>query len=583
LSITTGAVGAAVTITGTNFGSTQGSGTVSFNGTAATVSSWSATSIAVTVPSGATTGNVVVFASGVNSNGVNFTVVPAPSISGLSPATGALGAAVTITGTNFGSTQGSGTVSFNGTAATVSSWSATSIAVTVPSGATTGNVVVFASGVNSNGVNFTVVPAPSITSLSITTGAVGAAVTITGTNFGSTQGSGTVSFNGTAATVSSWSATSIAVTVPSGATTGNVVVFASGVNSNGVSFTVVPAPTVTSLSPTSSAVGAAVTITGTNFGSTQGSGTVSFNGTAATVSSWSATSIAVTVPSGATTGNVVVFASGVNSNGVSFTVVGSPIITSLSITTGAVGVPITIVGTNFGATQGTGAVSFNGTAATVSSWSATSIAVTVPNGATSGNVVVFASGVNSNGIEFTVLNVFSYSRTITIDHTKVPNTDQTNFPFLFAGTDTAASQKVTDQNQKTTTYGYDDADRLTSVTDAANHTTTYAYDTEDNLVTVTDANTHSTFFTYDAFGRVTNANFPNSQSETYAYDANNNLTSKTDDLPPVSAGVMIRTPIFVSGPLFLYHPESESPSVVVLVHSRLAANAQAISCGVLSP
>ena len=113
--------------------------------------------------------------------------------------------------------------------------------MTVPSGATTGNVVVFASGVNSNGSSFTVVSAPSITSLSITSGAVGAAVTITGTNFGSSQGSSTVTFNGTAATVTSWSATSIAVTVPTGATTGNVVVFASGVNSNGSSFTVVAA------------------------------------------------------------------------------------------------------------------------------------------------------------------------------------------------------------------------------------------------------------------------------------------------------------------------------------------------------
>lgn len=39
----------------------------------------------------------------------------------------------------------------------------------------------------------------------------------------------------------------------------------------------------------------------------------------------------------------------------------------------------------------------------------------------------------------------------------------------------------------------------------------------------------------------------------------------------------------LSGPLFLLHPESESPAVVVLVNSRLAANTQAISWGVLSP
>jgi RHS repeat-associated protein len=474
LSITTGAVGAAVTVSGSNFGSSQGSGTVKFNGTTATVTTWSATSIAVTVPSGATNGNVVVNASGVASNGSSFTVVPAPSITSLSISSGAVGAAVTITGTSFGSSQGTGTVTFNGTSASVTSWSATSIAVTVPSAATTGNVVVNASGVASNGKSFTVSPgitslsitsgavgaavtitgttfgttgtvtfngttatstswtstsiavtvpsgattgnvvvtvggvasngkpftvAPGITSLSVTTGAVGAAVTITGTTFGS---SGTVTFNGTAATSTSWTSTSIAVTVPSGATTGNVVVTVGGVASNGVSFTVVSAPSITSLSVATGAVGAAVTITGTSFGSSQGSGTVTFNGTSASVTSWNATSIAVTVPSGATTGNVVVNADGVASSGSSFTVVAAPSISSLSLTSGPVGAPVTITGTNFGSTQGTGSVTFNGTTATPTSWSATSIAVTVPSSATTGNVVVNASGVASNGINFTL-------------------------------------------------------------------------------------------------------------------------------------------------------------------------------------
>jgi hypothetical protein len=78
--------------------------------------------------------------------------------------------------------------------------------------------------------------------------------------------------------------------------------------------------TISSLSPTSGAVGTAVTITGTNFGSSQGTSTVTFNGVAATATSWSATSIATTVPSGATTGNVVVTVGGVASNGVRFRV-----------------------------------------------------------------------------------------------------------------------------------------------------------------------------------------------------------------------------------------------------------------------
>jgi Concanavalin A-like lectin/glucanases superfamily/Divergent InlB B-repeat domain/Domain of unknown function (DUF2341) len=36
---------------------------------------------------------------------------------------------------------------------------------------------------------------------------------------------------------------------------------------------------------------------------------------------------------------------------------------------------------------------------------------------------------------FIVSGTYLYSRSITIDHTKVPNTDQANFPFLFSGTD----------------------------------------------------------------------------------------------------------------------------------------------------
>ena len=47
-------------------------------------------------------------------------------------------------------------------------------------------------------------------------------------------------------------------------------------------------PTITTVSPTSAPVGTAVTINGTNFGTTQGTSTVTFNGTIATTTSWSA-------------------------------------------------------------------------------------------------------------------------------------------------------------------------------------------------------------------------------------------------------------------------------------------------------
>lgn len=70
--------------------------------------------------------------------------------------------------------------------------------------------------------------------------------------------------------------------------------------------TVVPAPTITSFTPTDGVGAATVTITGTNFSTTATSNTVKFNGTAAVVTASTATSITTTVPVGATTGTITV-------------------------------------------------------------------------------------------------------------------------------------------------------------------------------------------------------------------------------------------------------------------------------------
>jgi len=182
----------------------------------------------------------VVTVGGVASNGVLFTVTPPPAITGINPTSGPIGTNVIITGTNFGPTVGTiqSFVTFNGIQTRASNWSDTSITAPVPAGATTGSVLVNVGGVPSNGVVFTVTPPPSITTLSPNFGPVGTSVTIAGANFGASQGTSTVTFNGTPATPTSWNASSIVVPVPSGATTGNVVVTESGVPSNGVNFTV---------------------------------------------------------------------------------------------------------------------------------------------------------------------------------------------------------------------------------------------------------------------------------------------------------------------------------------------------------
>jgi IPT/TIG domain len=318
LSPTSGSAGTSITLSGTHFGSSQGSSTVTFSGVIASPTSWSDTQIVAPVPGGAVTGNVVVNVSGLTSNGLTFTDT-STSITSLSPSSGPISTSVTILGANFGSTQGSSTVTFDGTTATPTSWSNTQIVVPVPSGTTSGDVVVTSGSGASNGVSFTVT-IPTISSLSPTLGPTGTSVTISGSSFGLTQsqGSSTVTFNGATATPTSWSYTSIVVPVPAAATNGNAVVTVGGVASNGASFSVVP--NIASFAPPNGIAGTAITVSGTGFGSTQGTSTITFNGTTATPASWSDTSIVVAVPAGATSGNVVVTVASLASNAAYFSV-----------------------------------------------------------------------------------------------------------------------------------------------------------------------------------------------------------------------------------------------------------------------
>src|SRR5437660_12631358 len=170
----------------------------------------------------------------------------APTITSLTPNTGAVGSSIVIAGSNFGSRKGAGKVKFNGTTATTTSWGASSITATVPPGATTGNVVVTV-GSPSNGVTFTSTAAPSITSLTPNTGAVGSSIVIAGSNFGPSRGNGNVKFNGTSATtITSWGASSITATeIGRASCRERVVKAAGGVARRRVTITVTGAASVT--------------------------------------------------------------------------------------------------------------------------------------------------------------------------------------------------------------------------------------------------------------------------------------------------------------------------------------------------
>lgn len=85
------------------------------------------------------------------------TSASAPTVSGFSPTSGAVGTSVTITGTNFVPSLSGNTVTFSNIAATVTAATATSITATVPPHALTGTVKVTTTlGTGTSGGNFTV-------------------------------------------------------------------------------------------------------------------------------------------------------------------------------------------------------------------------------------------------------------------------------------------------------------------------------------------------------------------------------------------------------------------------------------------
>ncbi len=135
-----------------------------------------------------------------------------------SPASGSVGATVTIYGTGFSATAAQNTVTFNGAAASVVQSSTTHIVATVPMGATTGPIAVTSPvGSATSSASFVVGSspgAPTITSFTPNIATPGTAVTITGTNFETTPLNNKAAFNLGNSAISSATSTSISAAVP---------------------------------------------------------------------------------------------------------------------------------------------------------------------------------------------------------------------------------------------------------------------------------------------------------------------------------------------------------------------------------
>jgi hypothetical protein len=355
---TGGLVGTTVTITGTNL---SGATAVSFGGTGQPIiTNSSATGLTVTVPPGAITGPLTVTTpAGVALSTSPFTVYPTPVLTSISPASGPRGSTITLNGTGLQYVYGA---SFAGTSnntvfsgLTVNATGTQVTGVVVPSGAVTGMLTAVSPLATSNGLVFTVTPPPLTLQQNGTTYAsastyaysqqvVGTTTTaiFTLTNSGATD----IALTNVGATGDFVLSGAAPTSVPAGGTLTLSVAFtpsSSGYRSGTLAFTsalgtyyilltgtgTYAAPTISSVSPGSGAVGTTVTITGTGFVASNTALTLNGVTVSGVVVGTGGTSLIFTVPTGATAGSVVVTTPGGSATAASpFCVLYTPITTA---------------------------------------------------------------------------------------------------------------------------------------------------------------------------------------------------------------------------------------------------------------
>lgn len=335
----------------------------------------------------------IVTANGSNNNiSVYRNKITDPVLTSFSPASAKSGATVTLTGTNLSAVTN---VSFGGIpAASFTVMSSTSITATVGAGAT-GIVSITGQGVTSSVTGFTFIPPPTISSFNPASAALSGTVNITGTNF---TGATAVSFGGTpASSFTVVSSTNITAIVGAGSS-GNVVVttpIAAAISPT--SFTFIPAPVISSFTPTSAAAATVVTISGSNF---SGATEVKFGlQQAVSFTVVNPTTITATVGAGSS-GNISVRTPGGTSTLGGFTFYAAPYISSFAPASGNTGTTINIVGFNFTNVTGVKFGAVNASSYIVNS--ATSISAIVGAGG-SGIVSVSTLGGVASGLAFTYL------------------------------------------------------------------------------------------------------------------------------------------------------------------------------------
>jgi uncharacterized repeat protein (TIGR01451 family) len=409
-----GSAGALVSINGAHF---NGVTNVTFNGkTTMGTNISSYTNIQATAPPGVTSGPIGVFSAlggfVTSSNVVTSNFFVPPVISNVSPFTGRTGTNVLLKGTNF---LGTMSIQFGSTSASgFNILSNGAVSVSVPANAATGPIGLttpagfWSTDTSAPGSNFVV--QPTIFGFSPGFGPVGTPVTINGANFN--VGTPSVKFGGVpAATPTGVSFSQLAVVVPSGATSGPVTLTTTDGNFTTANLFYLPA-NITSFTPTNSAPGTTVKITGVNF---TNASAISFNGTTASFVVTNNTTIGAIVPAGFTSGPISVTtpAGTTTSAGLFYA---APAISSFSPTHGLPGTNVVITGLNF---LGAVFVRFNGTNASfIPPTNNTTLVAMVPNGAQTGPITVGApGGTNTSAVNF----VLDYTSDVSVSAVDAPD------------------------------------------------------------------------------------------------------------------------------------------------------------------
>lgn len=587
LSATNGSIGSQVVISGSGFGSSQGSNSVLLNDSSVTVNSWSATSITITIPTGATSGYLLVLLapSMLGSNAVYYTItsqpLPSPWLDKDIGPVGTVGNA-TYSGGVF-TVQGAGNgvsgendgfhfvyqpLTSNGSiiAEVTSQTSGALVGVMVRETLTSGSAEMFSytqdinNQYTTSNMNYRTVDAgyaiqaqgPNVAApywLEVTRAAnsFSAYYSTDGSNWlqiGSTQTIATVETVYVGLGVSSTSTGTL-----DSATFSNVSI------SYG---STLPNPQISGFSPSSGPPGTLLTVSGSGFGATQANGSVfQVNGVNATVESWSDTQIKAFVADDTDTGPVGIVVGGISVLNANFNVIFTANVTdSLGHTTTY---HSSLAGDEwkFTDSEGSGCSTCTVRGSFTNQYDANGnpMSSVDPNG---NNTLWAFDSTGDMTTKFTPLGgetaatttyTYNYMGEVTQMTDPLGNVTTYNYdgngnllsvttPYPNNNTPASVTSftynslgeltQITDPLNNVTKVTYTPQGYISTITDPQSNVTTYGYDSRGNRTSVTDALNHQTTFTYDAGNRLTQITYPDSTTTSFTYDYRGRRITATD-------------------------------------------------------